>query len=206
MLKGSCLNLLSNIQSEYYTGIITSPPYCNRYDYTRTYALEHALLGVTENELLSLRQSLLSCTVENKTKDLLSLNKTWKKAIDICDQMQLLCEIFNYLNYKHKVGELNNNGIPRMVKGYFYEMACVIQNCYRVLKNDGYMFMINDNVRYAGVSISVDIIFSKIAEYLGFKIKNILVLPQSKGNSSQQMGKHGKEGLRKCIYVWKKEV
>ena len=171
-----------------------------------TYALEHALLGVKDNELLSLRQSLLSCTVENKTKDLLSLNKTWKKAIDICDQMKLLCEIFNYLDYKHKVRELNNNGIPRMVKGYFYEMACVIQDCYRVLKNDSYMFMINDNVRYAGVSIPVDIICSKIAECLGFKVKNILVLPQSKGNSSQQMGKHGRENLRKCIYVWKKEI
>ena len=206
LLKGSCLSLLSNIQSECYTGIITSPPYCNRYDYTRTYALEHALLGIKEDELLALRQSLLSCTVENKTKDLLSLNKTWKKAINICDQMTLLCEIFNYLDYKHKVRELNNNGIPRMVKGYFYEMACVIQDCYRVLKNDGYMFMINDNVRYAGVSIPVDIICSKIAECLGFKVKNILVLPQSKGNSSQQMGKHGREDLRKCIYVWKKEL
>jgi DNA modification methylase len=31
-----------------YDAIITSPPYCNRYDYTRTYALELALLGTTE--------------------------------------------------------------------------------------------------------------------------------------------------------------
>ena len=205
LLKGSCLDLLPNIQSEYYTGIITSPPYCNRYDYTRTYALEHAVLGIKEDELLSLRQSLLSCTVENKTKNLLSLNKAWEKAINICDQMQLLREIINYLDYKKKIKKLNNNGIPRMVRGYFYEIACVIQDCYRVLKNDGYMFMVNDNVKYAGVSISVDIICSKIAEFLGFKVKNILILPQSKGNSSQQMDKHGKENLRKCVYVWKKE-
>ncbi len=206
LLKGSCLELLPNIQNECYTGIITSPPYCNRYDYTRTYALEHALLGVKEEELLSLRQSLLTCTVENKTKSLLSLNKAWKKAINICDQIQLLHEILNYLDHKKKIKELNNNGIPRMVRGYFYEMACVIQDCYRILKNNGYMFMVNDNVRYAGVSISVDMICSKIAEILGFKVKNILILPQSKGNSSQQMDKHGKESLRKCVYVWKKEI
>ena len=92
-----------------------------------------------------------------------------------------------------------------MVKNYFYEIACVIQDCYRVLKDDGYMFMVNDNVRYSRVSISVDMICSKIAECLGFKVKNILMLPQGKGNSSQQMNKHGKEDLRKCIYVWKKE-
>ena len=65
--------------------------------------------------------------------------------------------------------------------------------------------MVNDNVRYAGVAISADTILSKIAEDIGFQIENILVLPQGKGNSSQQMGKHGREALRKCVYVWKKD-
>jgi hypothetical protein len=64
--------------------------------------------------------------------------------------------------------------------------------------------MVNDNVRYAGAVISVDTILSKIAEDIGFHIENILVLPQGKGNSSQQIGKHGRETLRKCVYVWRK--
>ncbi|MEW6379696.1 MAG: hypothetical protein AB1611_08805 [bacterium] len=59
LLKGSCLNLLPNIKSETYTAVITSPPYCNRYDYTRTYALEHALLGVNEEGLVALRQVIV---------------------------------------------------------------------------------------------------------------------------------------------------
>ena len=66
----------------------------------------------------------------------------------------------------------------------------------------GFLFMANDNVRYAGVSISVDLILSEIAENTGFKIKKILVLPQEKGNSSQQMGIHGRNSLRKSIYIW----
>jgi hypothetical protein len=64
--------------------------------------------------------------------------------------------------------------------------------------------MVNDNVRYAGVSISVDMILSEMAEKLGFYVENILVLPNGKGNSSQQMAEHGREALRKCVYVWKK--
>jgi DNA modification methylase len=91
-----------------------------------------------------------------------------------------------------------------MVKGYFYEMSCVIQECYRILKKDSLMFMVNDNVRYAGVSISVDLILSNIADNLGFKIEKILVLPNKKGNSSQQMDTYGKDALRKCLYVWRK--
>lgn len=204
LIKGSCLDILPELESGSYSGIITSPPYCNRYDYTRTYALEHALLGVNEIELLALRQAMLSCTVENKAKELIDFNKEWQAIITICNNMPLLQQILGYLDYKKNKKELNNNGIARMVRGYFYEMACVIQECHRVLDQDGMMFMVNDNVRYAGAAISVDIILSKIAKTIGFKIENILVLPQGKGNSSQQMGKHGREVLRKCVYVWKK--
>lgn len=205
LLKGSCLEVLPRLESRSYSGIITSPPYCNRYDYTRTYALEHALLGVDEIGLAGLRQAMLSCTVENKAKTLIDLNHEWQTAIGICDSLPLLQGILNYLDYKRDKKELNNSGIARMVRGYFYEMACVIQECYRVLDKDGIMFMVNDNVRYAGAAISVDTILSKIAEDIGFQIEKILVLPQGKGNSSQQMGKHGREVLRKCVYVWKKD-
>ena len=205
LLKGSCLAILPKLESGTYSGIITSPPYCNRYDYTRTYALEHALLGVNEIGLANLRQAMLSCTVENKAKALTDLNPKWYTAIGICDRLPLLQGILNYLDYKKDKKELNNSGIARMVRGYFYEMACVIQECYRVLDKDGMMFMVNDNVRYAGAAISVDTILSKIAEDVGFQIEKILFLPQGKGNSSQQMGRHGPEALRKCVYVWKKD-
>ena len=60
------------------------------------------------------------------------------------------------------------------------------------------------NVRYAGVSISVDTILSDIARSLGFEVEKILVVPGKKGNSSQQMGAYGRVPLRKCVYVWRK--
>ena len=205
LLNGSCLDVLPKLESGVYSGIITSPPYCNRYDYTRTYALEHALLGVGEIELAKLRQAMVSCTVENRAKKLLELNRGWQTAVDICDGMPLLQQILSYLDYKKAKKELNNNGIARMVRGYFYEMACVIQECYRVLDKSGVMFMVNDNVRYAGVAISVDTILSSVAQDIGFRVEKILVLPQGKGNSSQQMAKHGRQPLRKCVYVWKKD-
>ena len=52
--------------------------------------------------------------------------------------------------------------------------------------------------------IGLDLILSDLASCFGFEIKNILILPQGKGNSSQQMGQHGREVLRKCVYVWRK--
>jgi len=201
----SCLEVLPQLAASSYDCLITSPPYCNRYDYTRTYALELALLGVGEHGLSHLRQQMLSCTVENRTKDLLAMNPVWKKAICAADRQELLQAILAYLEAQRDAGALNNNGIPRMVRGYFYEMACVLSECARVLKPGAFMMMVNDNVRYAGASISVDLILSEIAAALGFRVEKILVLPNGKGNSSQQMGAHGREPLRKCVYVWRRK-
>ncbi len=201
---GSCLEIMPTLKADSYDCILTSPPYCNRYDYTRTYALELALLGVDEAGLVKLRQAMLSCTVENREKDLLALNPKWKMAIGVADSQPLLQRILCYLESQRELDLLNNNGIPRMVRGYFYETACVIAECARVLKSGAPMIMVNDNVRYAGASISVDLILSEMAEQLGFTGEVILVLPNGKGNSSQQMGAHGRDPLRKCVYVWRK--
>jgi DNA modification methylase len=205
LYQGSCLEILPTLADATYDVIMTSPPYCNRYDYTRTYALELALLGVDEAGLVKLRQEMLSCTVENRAKDLLAMNPNWKDAVAAADQHQLLQTILNYLDRQREANVLNNSGIPRMVRGYFYEMACVIAECGRVLKPNMPLIMVNDNVRYAGASVSVDLILSDFAQQLGFVVERILVLPNGKGNSSQQMATHGRDQLRKCVYIWRKK-
>ena len=67
-VDGSCLTELSKLPAGAFDIVITSPPYANRYDYTRTYALELAWLGYDEQRFKTLRQTLLSATVENHSK------------------------------------------------------------------------------------------------------------------------------------------
>lgn len=204
LFEGSCLEVLPTLETAAYGAVMTSPPYCNRYDYTRTYALELAMLELTQAEVSHLRQEMLSCTVENREKDLLKICPQWVPFIEAANQQKLLAAINTYLQHEKDSGTLNNNGIPRMVRGYFLEMACVIGECARVLKPNARLFMVNDNIRYAGVSISVDMILSDIAQSVGFEVEQILVVPDKKGNSSQQMGTYGRVPLRKCVYVWRK--
>ena len=99
--------------------------------------------------------------------------------------------------------KLNNPGIPRMVRGYFYELACIVAECHRVLKPVPLCSWSTIMSDMRGPSLCRQIL-SAIAEDLGFTVENILVLPTGKGNSSQQMGKHGRMPLRKCVYVWRK--
>ncbi len=207
IIRGSCLAILPELESKNFDFLMTSPPYCNRYDYTRTYALELALLNVDEENIKELRQTMMSCTVENKEKqnlDRFFTKDIFEKANRSFERQEELQTIIKYLEGKKESNELNNPGIIRMVKNYFYEAALVIFESARILKKDAPFVMVNDNVRYAGANIPVDLILSAIAEDAGFSVEKIWILPTGKGNSSQQMGKHGREELRKCVYVWRK--
>lgn len=204
LINGSVLEALPGQPSEHFDGIVTSPPYCNRYDYTRTYALELALLGVGEEDLKALRQAMVSCTVENRKKQPGHWGDHVEEAFEAFQSQELLQAILHVLYAEKAASRLNNNGIPRMVKNYFLEMALVIFECARVLRSGAPLVMVNDNVRYAGVDIPVDLILSEIARKAGLDTEKIWVLPRGKGNSSQQMGRHGRTELRKCVYIWRK--
>jgi len=207
LYRGSCLEILPKLKASTYDALVTSPPYCNRYDYTRTYALELAMLGVNESSIKDLRQTMLSCTVENREKsnlDMLLGKELLKKGLAAYEEQNLLHRILVYLERCKENRLLNNDGIPRMVRNYFLEMSLVIAAAARVLKRNAPFVMVNDSVRYQGVHIPVDLILSDIAEKLGFSTEMIWVLPKGKGNSSQQMGLHGRQELRKCVYVWRR--
>ncbi len=212
IIEGSCLEELPALEDNFFDFIITSPPYCNRYDYTRTYALELVYLGFDNDEVRKLRQSMLSCTVENKEK-VDQLNQfytsigragTCEKVLAVYSNSAAMSEVNSVLDVLNKLEKLNNSNIPRMVRNYFLELCFVIYEMARVTRRGGYCVMVNDNVRYGGEEIPVDLILSEFAEHFGFNINKIFVLPRGKGNSSQQMGNYGRTEIRKCVYLWQK--
>ncbi|MCK4448197.1 MAG: hypothetical protein KAW56_14085, partial [Candidatus Marinimicrobia bacterium] len=166
----------------------------------------------TDEQVKNLRQEMLSCTVENKEKiDILKniyskLNKidVFEKVILYYNSNEAMQEVNKVLDLLNERKMLNNSNIPRMVRNYFLEMAFIIFEMYRVLKHDGYSVMVNDNVRYGGQEIPVDLILTDFAINFGFNLEKIYTLPTGKGNSSQQMGNYGRTELRKCVYVWRK--
>ena len=99
---------------------------------------------------------------------------------------------------------LSNRNVITLVENYFTEMALVVSELTRLLKPGGSVFMVNDNVRYHGQEIPVDLILSDFAEQSGLNCESIWTLNRGKGNSSQQMGRFGRQELRKCVYHWRK--
>ena len=209
---GSCLDVLPTLPNASIDCLFTSPPYANRYDYTRTYALELVYLGCSHTDVTRLRQAMLSCTVENKAKRsyMRALYEQLGRTADcvrveaVFEEQAALQEVLAILDDLRAKNELNNAHIADLVRNYFYEMCFVIHEMARILVPGGHVIMVNDNVRYAGEEVPVDLILSSMAEQFGLQVERIWTLARGKGNSSQQMGVHGRTELRKCVYVWRK--
>ena len=204
-ITGSSLDHLRQIPTGSFDMAITSPPYPNRYDYTRSYALELAWLGYNDDEIKALRQRMLTATVENKSK------KPWllgtygntvllTSAMRMYEQQGAVHEVIAQLSACRS--QLSNPHIIRMLKGYFLEMAVIVAELGRIIRPGGTVVMVTDNVQYHGEELPVDLILSDYAEHSGFACERIWTLPRGKGNASQQMGRFGRREQRKCVYWW----
>ncbi len=172
------------------TAIITSPPYANRYDYTRTYSLELCFHFVRNfDELKALRFGILRSHIESKVNS------------DEQPPHPVVKEVVGILRERDK--KLNNPRIPDMLTGYFVDMQKVIREWARVLASGARVAMVVDNVRFEGELLPVDLVLSDMAEEAEFRVEEIIVA-RYKGNSSQQMGKFGRVPVRESIVVWRK--
>jgi site-specific DNA-methyltransferase (cytosine-N4-specific) len=176
--------------------IVTSPPYLNRYDYSRTYALELCLMldetgkAVVEEfeDLKAIRHSLLRSHIESKPA-----------PTDLV-HMDALEEILSNLQPK----KLNNPRIPVMIKGYFEDMNLAIREMAAMLRPGGCVALVVANARFEGEHVPVDMMLSEIAAGYGLRTTEIRVT-RYKGNSSQQMGKYGRFPVRESIVFWEKD-
>ncbi|MCS7282526.1 MAG: hypothetical protein RMK65_07750 [Anaerolineae bacterium] len=174
------------------TVLITSPPYANRYDYTRTYSLELCFHFVRNfDELRSLRHSLLRSHIEARL------------APTEVPPHPAVGEMVEILRARRQ--KLNNPKIPDMLTAYFVDMQQAIREWRRVLSPGARVALVVDNVRFEGYLLPVDLILSEIAEREGFRTEEIVVA-RYKGNSSQQMGRFGRVPVRESIVVWRKPV
>ena len=205
LVLGSSLERLPEIETASIDMVITSPPYANRYDYTRIYALELAWLGYDRDRFSRLRQDLLTATVENRSKEhWLRENFRNPESIGIAGRLLgergAVGEVLGILR-DHR-DDLGNPQVIRLLKGYFLEMAVIVAELARIVRPGGVVAMVNDNVQYHGEEVPVDLILSDFAERVGFRCESIRILPRGKGNSSQQMARFGRREIRKCVYRW----
>ena len=175
-----------------FDAVITSPPYPNRHDYTRIYALEMVFDFVTTNEeLKGIRYQTIRSHVEARKK----YEAAGYRKPEILDN--LIEEI--------RRNGTNNPQVIGMIEGYFEDMYLALSEISRCLKNKGRVGLVVSNVRFAGVNIAVDELLAEIGAQVGLTPKEILVA-RYRGNSSQQMRDYMRKPSRESIVIWRKDI
>jgi len=174
-----------------FDAVITSPPYPNRHDYTRVYALELLLSSIDTNaDLKVLRYETLRSHVEARKKfksEDYKMPKTLEKLVK-----------------KLKRKRLNNPMITKMLSGYFEDMYLALGEMKKNLKPSGRIALVVSNVRYAGIPIPVDQLLAETGEQTGLKTEKIIVA-RYRGNSAQQMKEYDRTPSRESIIIWQNQ-
>lgn len=172
--------------------IITSPPYLNRHDYTRVFALELSLIGVTNSqELKDLRYQTLRSHVEAK-------NQLNDKSIDEMGYQKpaIITQAIDQM----KTNGLTDARVPKMIEGYFEDMFLVLKNTYDALADGGKAAFVLGDVRFSGVMIPVTEIICEIGTTVGFTVRKVFIA-RYRGNSAQQMGNYGRVKSKESVII-----
>ncbi len=164
-------NILNVLEPNSIDAVITSPPYPNEKDYTRTTRLESVLLGFVKNkeELRSLKKGLLRSNTRNVYKadeDDLWVSKhaeIQRIALEIEDRRIALNKTSGFERMYH-----------RAMKLYFGGMARHLADLRPILRPGAQLgYVVGDQKSYLRVMIRTGELLASIAEGLGYEVIGI---------------------------------
>jgi hypothetical protein len=166
-----------------FDGLITSPPYPNRHDYSRIFQIELLALGYDEDSIFQLRHNSLRSHVEARPP------KTAPSRYQIPRTLQACLE-----NMPKDI----DPRIPKMLKGYFEDMYSVLWSARQRMKQRAKLALVVGNVRYEGVLVPIDEILAEVGEMVGLDWLGTWLI-RVRGNSAQQMGKYRRIPARESV-------
>jgi len=172
--------------------LMTSPPYPNRHDYTRVFGVELAYAFLNEEGIQKLRRQSLESHPEARPSR--PVTPSYTPPSELSDAVERIAAA---------VADTGNpNRIPTMLSGYFLDMHLVLVEARRVLKPTATAAFVVGNARYAGIALEVDTYLALIGQELGFRVEHMFVA-RRRGNSAQQMRKHGRDPQRESVVVFR---
>lgn len=151
--------------------VITSPPYPNEKDYTRTTRLESVLLGIINNktELQFYKKGLLRSNTRNVYKA--DTDERW------IAENERVCKLSEKIEARRiELGKTSGfeKLYHRVVKLYFGGMARHLEELKPKLRSGAYLaYVVGDQASYFRILIRTGEILAEIAEELGYKIERI---------------------------------
>jgi len=166
-------------------GLVTSPPYVNRHDYTRVFGVELAFAFLDWERTRALRyQSIHSHPEAKPTRP----RTDYKAPRRLTDAVAAIA------------ADVSDPRISKMLGGYFEDIYCCLIEMKRVLRRGGHAALVVGNVQYAGTEVSVDTLVADLSERAGLKVEEIRAA-RYRGNSAQQMRQFGRAPARESVVL-----
>jgi hypothetical protein len=171
VLHADARHLPDGIKPQSISAVITSPPYPNEKDYTRTTRLESVILGLIHNkaELKQLKQSLLRSNTRN----------VYKADTDdqLITQFPAIMELAAAIEARRiEMGKTSGfeRLYARVTKLYFGGMAKHLSDLRPLLKPGAHLaYVVGDQASYLRIMIRTGQLLAEIAESLGYKVCGI---------------------------------
>ncbi|MEK7448170.1 MAG: DNA methyltransferase [Planctomycetota bacterium] len=161
--------------------IITSPPYITAQKYVRTTKLELLWLGLVDSQsIMKLDKATIGTEVVRRSDEIIETN---------------ISEIDNLFK---KVAHISLNRASMMNK-YFNDMAIVMKNAYRILKNGREMILVVGNNTVCGYNVKTHKMLEKIGENAGFKTE--FIIKDKIASRGMLTKRHGSGGLIENEYI-----
>jgi DNA modification methylase len=171
VLRSDSRDMPEQIQDESIDAVITSPPYPNEKDYTRTTRLESVLLGFLSRreDLKELKQSLIRSNTRNVyTGD---DDETWAQRFPAVQEVAAHIE-----RRRLELGKTSGfeRLYARVTRNYFGGMVRHLEQLRRVLRRGARLaYVVGDQASYFRVMIRTGSILAEIAETLGYEVEGI---------------------------------
>ncbi|MCL4487986.1 MAG: DNA methyltransferase [Chloroflexi bacterium] len=162
---------LELLQPDSIDAVITSPPYPNEKDYTRTTRLESVLLGFLQSrdDLRAVKQNLVRSNTRSVYK--VDSDDAWAKAYP---EIEGIAEAIEARRIELGKTSGFERLYPRVTKLYFGGMARHLAELRRVLHPGAHMaYVVGDQASYLRVMIRTGKILSEIGQSLGYELVGI---------------------------------
>lgn len=174
---------------ERYSAVITSPPYPNRHDYTRVFGIELMFAFLDWEGTRQLRYQSFHSHPEARPKRPKVSN--YEQPLDLSRAIVRIRK------------GTKDPRVPRMIEGYFLDMYLALREMRRVCRRGAKIAIVVGNAQYSGVRIAVDELVAEVGEQAGL-VCETLIVTRYRGNSSQQMGRFGRNPSRESVVVFAK--
>ena len=168
IIKADARSIQKSVDEESVDAVITSPPYPNEKDYTRTTRLESVLLGFLKSrqDLQSLKKELVRSNTRGVYKD-----DDDDYIVSALPRIQVLADRIE--QERLRLGKTSGfeRLYPRVAKLYFGGMARHLSQLLHVLKPGAHLaYVVGDQASYLRVMIRTGEQLAEIARSLGYRV------------------------------------